>query len=142
MLDYEIIKAFINNLENDQAPVMDENREIERTAYDEGRHIYSIDFEVGFYGTVTVRVLVQWGLMEKLLLNRDRMVRWDADSADTLHIYLKLPNQPDVGYTTVLFKDDVKRLWERIHLSNNPFPEDESVEDIWVKLYNRGVWEM
>lgn len=142
MLDYEIIKAFINNLENDQAPVMDENREIERTAYDEGRHIYSIDFEVGFYGTVTVRVLVQWGLMGKLLLNKDRMVRWDADSADALHIYLKLPNQPDAEYTTVLFKDDVKRLWERIHFSNRPFPEDESVEDIWVKLYNRGVWGM
>ncbi len=117
---------------------MDENREIERTAYDE----YSIDFEVGFYGTVTVRVLVQWGLMEKLFLNKDRMVRWDADSADALHIYLKLPNQPDVEYTTVLFKDDVKRLWKRIHFSNRPFPEDESVEDIWVKLYNRGVWEM
>lgn len=128
-------KAFINNLENDQAPVMDENREIERTAYDE----YSIDFEVGFYGTVTVRVLVQWGLMEKLLLNRGRMVRWDADSADALHIYL---NQPDVEYTTVLFKDDVKRMWKRSHPSNSPFPADESVEDIWVKLYNRGVWEM
>ena len=138
MLDYEIIKAFINNLENDQAPVMDESREIERNAYDEGRHIYSIDFEVGFYGTVNVRVLVQWGLMEKLFLNKDRVVRWDADSADALHIYLKLPNQPDVEYTTVLFKDDVKRMWKRSH----PFPEDESVEDIWVKLYNRGVWEM
>lgn len=138
MLDYEIIKAFINNLEKDQAPVLDENREIKRTAYDEGRHIYSIDFEVGFYGTVTVRVLVQWGLMEKLLLNRDRMVRWDADSAGALHIYLKLPNQPDVEYTTVLFKDDVKRIYP----SNSPFPADESVEDIWVKLYNRGVWEM
>lgn len=142
MLDYEIIKAFINNLENDQAPVLDENHEIERTAYDEGRHIYSIHFEVGLHGTVTVKVLVQWGLMEKLLLNRDRMVRWDADSADALHIYLKLPNQPDVEYTTVLFKDDVKRLWERTRSSNSPFPEDESVEDIWVKLYNRGVWEM
>lgn len=138
MLDYEIIKAFINKLENDQAPVPDENREIARTAYDEGRHIYSIDFEVGFYGTVTVRVLVQWGLMEKLLLNKDRMVRWDADSADALHIYLKLPNQPDVEYTTVLFKDDVRR----IHPSDSPFPADESVEDIWVKLYNRGVWKM
>ena len=138
MLDYEIIKAFINNLENDQAPVLDESREIKRTAYDE----YSIDFEVGFYGTVTVRVLVQWGLMEQLFLNKDRMVRWDADSADALHIYLKLLNQPDVEYTTVLFKDDVKRLWERIHPSNSPFPADESVEDIWVKLYSRGVWEM
>ena len=51
-------------------------------------------------------------------------------------------NQPDVEYTTVLFKDDVKRLWERIHPSNSPFPADESVEDIWVKLYSRGVWEM
>ena len=134
-----IIKAFINNLENDQAPVLDENREIERTTYDEGRHIYSIHFEVGLYGTVTVKVHVQLGLMEKLFINKDRMVRWDADSADALHIYL---NQPDVEYTTVLFKDDVKRMWERIHSSNNPLPADESVEDIWVKLYNRGVWEM
>lgn len=139
MLDYETIKAFINNLEKDQAPVLDENHEIERTAYEEGRHIYSINFEADFYGDVTVKVLVQWGLMEKLFLNKDRMVRWSADCYDALHIYLKLPNQPDVEYATVLFKDDVKRLWEP---SNNPFPEDESVEDIWVKLYNRGVWEM
>lgn len=139
MLDYEIIKAFINNLENDQAPVLDESREIERTAYDEGRHIYSIHFEVGYYGTVNVKVHVQWGLMEKLFLNKDR---WGADCYDAMHIYLRLPDQPDVEYTTVLFKDDVKRLWERVCPSNSPFPEDESVEDIWVKLYNRGVWEM
>ena len=142
MLDYEIIKAFINNLENDQAPVLDENHEIKRTAYEEGRHIYSIHFEVGLHGTVTVKVHVQWGLMEKLFLNKDRMVRWDADTADALHIYLKLPNQPDVEYTTVLFRDDVKCMWKRSHTSSSPFPEDESVEDIWVKLYNRGVWEM
>ena len=139
MLDYEIIKAFINNLEKDQAPVLDENRDIERTAYDEGRHIYSIRFEVGLHGTVTAKVHVQWGLMEQLFLNKDRMVRWDAGTADALHVYLKIPNQPDVEYTTVLFKDDVKRMWKRSHPSNSQFPEDESVEDIWVKLYNRGV---
>ena len=138
MLNYEIIKAFINNLENDQAPVLDKNR----TAYDEGRHIHSIYFGVDYSGTVTAKVHVQWGLMKKLLLNKDRVVRWDSDTADALHIYMRLPNQPDVEYTTVLFKDGVKRLWERTHSSNSPFPEDESVEDIWTKLYKRGVWEM
>lgn len=138
MLDYEIIKEFIIDLENDQAPVLDECR----TAYDEGRHIYSINFEVDFDGTVTVKAHVQWGLMEQLFLNKDRMVSWSADCYDALHIYLRLPNQPGVEYTTVLFKEDVERLWERTRSSNSPFPEDESVEDIWVKLYNRGVWEM
>ena len=142
MLDYEIIKAFANNLENDQAPVLGAHREIERTAYDEGRHIHSINFEVSLKGTVTVRVHVQWGLMEQLFLNKDRVVRWSSGEADALHIHLKLPNQPNVEYTTVLFKDDVQRLWERIHSSNSPFPEDESVEDVWAKLYERGVWEM
>ena len=142
MLDYEIIKAFANNLENDQAPVLDEHREIERTAYDEGRHIYDVTFEVSLSGAVTAKVHVQWGLMEQLFLNKDRMVRWSSDCYDALHIYLRLPNQPDVEFSTVLFKNDVKRLWERIHSSNSPFPEDESVEDVWVKLYNRGVWEM
>lgn len=142
MLDYEIIKAFINNLENDQAPVLDEHREIERTAYDEGRHIHSINFEVGLSGTVTVKVHVQWGLMEQLFLNQDRMVRWFSDTADALHIYLRLASQPDVEYTTVLFKDDVERLWERIHSSNSPYPEDLSIVGVWRKLYERGVWEM
>ena len=138
MLDYEIIKEFIIDLENDQAPVLDECR----TAYDEGRHIYSITFEVAFDGTVTVKAHVQWGLMEQLFLNKDRRVCWNADSTDALHIYLRLPNQPEVEYTTVLFKEDVKRLWERTHSSNSPFPETEAVEDIWTKLYKRGVWEM
>lgn len=142
MLDYEIIKAFINNLENDQAPVLDEHREIERTAYDEGRHIYTVNFEVSLSGVVTAKVHVQWGLMEQLFLNKDRMVRWHSDTADALHIYLRLPNQPDVEYTTVLFKDDVKRLWERIHSSNSPYPEDLSIVGVWRKLYERGVWEM
>ena len=142
MLDYEIIRAFANNLENDQAPVLDEHREIERTAYDEGRHIYTINFEVSLSGVVTAKVHVQWGLMEQLFLNQDRMVRWNSYTADALHIYLRLASRPDVVYTTVLFKYDLKRLWERIHSSNSPFPKDESVEDIWVKLYNRGVWEL
>lgn len=141
MLDYEIIKAFISNLENDQAPVLDEHREIERTAYDEGRHIYAINFEVGLSGTVTAKVHVQWGLMEQLFLNKDRMVRWSSDFFYSIHIYLRLPNQPDVEYTTVLFIDDVKRLWG-VSTPNSPYPEGMSVEDVWVKLYNRGVWDM
>lgn len=142
MLEYEHIKAFAKNLENDQAPVLDEHREIERTAYDEDRHIYGVHFEVSLSGVVSARVHVQWGLIEQLFLNKDRMVRWHSDTADALHICLRLPNQPDVEYTTVLFEDDVKRLWERIHSSNSPFPEDASVEDIWVRLYSRGVWEL
>lgn len=142
MLDYEIIKAFINNLENDQAPVLDEHREIERTAYDEGRHIYGVHFEVSLSGAVSARVHVQWGLMEQLFLNKDRMVRWHSDTADALHIHLRLAGQPDVEYTTVLFNDDVKRLWERIHSSNSPYPEDLSIVGVWRKLYERGVWEM
>lgn len=142
MLDYEIIKAFAKNLENDQAPVLDEHREIERTAYDEGRHIYTINFEVSLSGVVTAKVHVQWGLMEQLFLNQDRMVRWNSYTADALHIHLRLASQPDVEYTTVLFKDDVKRLWERIHSSNSPYPEDLSIVGVWRKLYERGVWEL
>lgn len=137
MLDYENIKALINNLETDQAPVLDEHREIKRTAYDEGRHIYSINFEVSLSGTATAKVHVQWGLMKQLLLNKDRIVRWSADSTDALHIYLRLESQPEVEYTTVLFKHDMKRIYS----SNSPFPETEAVEDVWVKLFNRGVWE-
>lgn len=145
MLDYESIKALINNLETDQAPVLDEHREIKRTAYDEGRHIYSINFEVSLSGMVYVKVHVQWGLMKQLLLNKDRIVRWSADSNDALHVYLRLASQPEVEYTTVLFQHDMKRLWQSIYYSNSPcppFPENEAVEDIWVKLYNRGVWEV
>lgn len=142
MLNYEIIKAFANNLENDQAPVLDEHREIERTAYDEGRHVYSVHFEVSLSGTVTTKIHVQWGLMEQLFLNKDRAVRWSSDCADALHIYLRLANEPDVEYTTVLFKEDVQRLWERIHSSNSPYPEDLSIVGVWRKLYERGVWEM
>lgn len=138
MLNYEIIKAFINSLENDQAPVLDESSEIERTAYDEGRHIYSINFEVSFHGTVTAKVLVQWGLMEQLLRNKYRVVRWHSDTEDALHIYLRLPNQPDVKYVAVLFKDDVKRLWDT---DNEPYPEDKSISDVWDELYKKGVWK-
>ena len=76
--------------------------------------------------------------MAQLFLNKHRRVCWNADGPDALHIYLKLARQPDVEYTTMLFKDDVKRLWKRSYPSNSPFPED----DIWVTLYNRGVWEM
>ena len=142
MLDYEYIEAFVKNLENDQAPVLDEHREIERTAYDEDRHIYSIRFEVGLYGDVLAKAHVQWGLMEQLFLNKDRMVRWSSDTVDALHICLRLPDQPGVEYTTILFKDDVKRLWERIHSSNSPYPEDLSILGVWAKLYERGVWEL
>lgn len=142
MLDYESIKALVNSLENDQAPVLDEHREIERTAYDEGRHIYSINFEVSLLGTVTAKVHVQWGWMKQLLLNKDRIVRWSADSPDVLHFYLRLESQPEVEYTTVLFKDDVRRLWQSSNSACPPFPETESVEDIWVKLFNRGGYTL
>ena len=136
MLDYESIKALVNSLENDQAPVLDEHSEIERTAYDEG---YSINFEVSLLGTVTAKVHVQWGLMKQLLLNKDR---WSADGPDVLHFYLRLPNQPEVEYTTVLFKGDVRRLWQSSNSACPPFPETESVEDIWVKLFNRGGYTL
>ena len=142
MLDYKIIKAFANNLENDQAPMLDEHREIARTAYDEDRYIYSVSFEVSLSGTVTAKVHVQWGLMEQLFLNKNRAVRWDRSGADALHLYLRLDSQPNVEYTTVLFKDDVQHLWERIHSSNSPYPEDLSIVGVWTKLYERGVWEM
>lgn len=145
MLDYESIKALINNLETDQAPVLDEHHEIKRTAYDEGRHIYSINFEVSLSGTATAKVHVQWGLMKQLLLNKDRIVRWSADSNDALHFYLRLESQPEVEYTTILFKYDMKRLWQRVYSSNSPcppFPENEAVEDIWVKLFNRGGYTL
>lgn len=142
MLDYEIIKAFINNLENDQAPVLDEHREIERTAYDEGRHIHSINFEVGLSGVVTAKVHVQWRLMEQLLINQHRTVRWSDGGDDVVHVVLQLDSQPDVEYTAVLFKYDLERLWKRIHSSNTPYPEDLSAVDVWAKLYERGVWKM
>lgn len=142
MLNYSQLKSFAEQLEYDQLPTMGEHREIQATAYDEGRHIYSINFEVGLLGTVTIKMHVQWGVMEQLLLNPDRMVRWSSDAADALHIYTRFPDQPDAEYTAVLFKDDLKVLWERINYESYPFPEEDSAEDIWVNLYNRGVWEM
>lgn len=167
MLDYETIKALINNLETDQAPVAasdehnehNEHNKIERTAYDEGRHIYSINFTVSLSGTVIAKVHVQWGLMKQLLLNKDRIVRWSASAPDVLHFNLRLASQPEVEYTTVLFKDDMRRLWQQ-DSSNSacppcspcspcspcppfpPFPENEAVEDIWVKLFNRGGYTL
>lgn len=142
MLNYSQLKAFAEQLEYDQLPTLDEHREIQATAYDEQRHICSVTFEVSLSGAVTIKVHVQWGVMEQLFLNPDRMVRWSSDAADALHIYMRFPDQPDVEYTTVLFKDDVKRLWERIHSSNSPYPEDLSIVGVWAKLYERGVWEM
>ena len=142
MLHYEQLKAFADLLEQDQAPTIDEHREIQATAYDEGRHIYNVGFEVSISGAVTAKVHVQWRLMEQLFLNKDRMVTWNADTTDALHIRLKLASQPDVEYTTVLFQDDVQRLWERIHSSNSPYPEDLSIVGVWAKLYERGVWEL
>ena len=142
MLNYSQLKTFAEQLEYDQLPTLDEHREIQATAYDEQRHIYSVTFEVSLSGAVTIKVHVQWGIMEQLFLNKDRMVRWSSDTDDALHIYMRFPEQPDVVYTTVLFKDDVKRLWERIHSSNSPYPEDLSIVGVWAKLYERGVWEM
>lgn len=142
MLNYEQIKSFATLLEQDQAPVLDEHREIERTAYAEGRHIYSVLFDVALDGTAVAKVHVQWPIMEQLMLNQGRTLSWSASGTDGVHLELRLESHPGVVYVQVLFKDDLQDLWERIHSINSPFPEELSAVGIWAKLYERGVWEL
>ena len=144
MLNYEQIKAFATLLEQDQAPQVDpETKEVIRNAYDEGQHIYTINFTVcSVTGEVTTKVHIQWGLMEQLLLHVDREVWWNTYELDCIHLHMSLKSQPGVEYTTVLFRDDLRTLWERINSPLHPFPEHEPLADVWATLYKRGVWEV
>lgn len=144
MLPYEQLRAFASLFEQDVAPQVDpETEEIVKTAYDEGRHVYTINFQSSSdTGEVEVKVHVQWSLIEQLFLHRDHHVSWSAYERGTVHLHLTIESQPGVEYTAVLFKDDLRKLWERINSPLHPYPENESCEDVWVKLFNRGVWEV
>lgn len=137
MLDYPELDAFRNLLEQDQ------KHSIEGLpAYVENRRVYSIHFNADYDGNVTIDCHIQWGLMEQLLVFNKWSMTWSASTSDSVHVHVTRAEEPGVTYTAVLFKSDLKMLWERIHSSNNPYPEETAVEDVWAHLYNRGVWEL
>lgn len=160
MLNYEVLHQFRKLLEQDQEPTRERLCDVnpalatdpktglidtETAAYDEKRRVFSINFEPGYDGRVTIKCHVQWEVMEQLMVGNAWSMTWSANQIgddESLHLHMELREQPDVEYTTVLFKCDVKALWKRIHCSDHPYPDDKSIAEVWEILYNRGVWEM
>lgn len=136
MLTYEVLDQFRKALEADQAPSTDPATGcIDTTPYDENRMVYHISFEVDIYGQVTIRCLVQFGVMEQLMSGN----KWSTscyEGSENLHLDMKLEEQPGVVYTTVLSKRDIKALYERMCI---PYPEGKSITEAWEILYGKGV---
>lgn len=162
MLDYQIIKQFAEVLTTDQAPTFPKRAnptnsnsnsnnpniadELECiTAFEEKRGIHSITFEVAFKGEVHVRCHVQPAVLEQLLIDniteKSGLV-WSSYGLDHVHLTLVLKEHRGVVYTSVLDRHDLKEMWEKIHSDKKPFPINETAEQIWTKLYNRGVWNV
>lgn len=167
MLDYQTIKQFAEVLTTDQAPTyskevnptdlnlanstqnqkwINELEDLEfTTAFEEKRGIHSITFEVAFKGEVVVRCHVQPAVLEQLLVNniteKSGLV-WSSYGLDYVHLSLVLREHHGVVYTSVLDKFDLKEMWEKMHSDKKPFPINETAEQIWTKLYNRGVWNV
>lgn len=137
MLGYECLDTFRGWLERDQAPTKKRLCDVE-----ENRKIFSIRFDTDYDGNVSIDCHIQWGLMEQLMVDKYWDMTWDAYDPEIVHLHLTREQEKNVVYTVVMTKAKLKTLWERIHGPNHPFPEDEAAEDIWVQLYNRGVWEM
>lgn len=165
MLDYQTIKQFAEVLTTDQAPTFPkgvnptdlnsgnttqtctnkpENLEF-ITAFEEKRGIHSITFEVAFKGEVNVRCHVQPAVLEQLLINnideKSGLV-WSSYGPDHVHLTLVLKDHRGVIYTSILDRHDLKEMWEKMHSDKKPFPINETAEQIWTKLYNRGVWNV
>lgn len=140
MLTYEVLDQFRKALEADQAPSTDPATGcIDTTPYDENRMVYHISFEVDIYGQVTIRCLVQFGVMEQLMSGNKWSMTWTTlgtGADETLHPDMELENQPGVVYTTVLSKRDIKALYERMCI---PYPEDKSITEAWEILYGKGM---
>lgn len=135
MLNYEQIKNFANLLEQDQEP----NDKV--VSYEEGRKVYAIRFETDYYGRVSVDCHVQWPVLEQMMVGRDWSIAWSAGDTDSVHLKLIEHHDTNVSYSCVLFKHDLRELWDRIH-ATTPFPKDTPAVMVWEKLYNRGVWEV
>lgn len=144
MLTYEVLDQFRKALEADQAPrsipaTDPELEPVEVSAYNEKRHVYRIDFETAYDGHVTIRCHVQLEVMQKLMASSSGSMTWettDTGAGESLHLYMELKNQPGVVYTTVLFKCDIKALYERMCI---PYPEDKSITEAWEILYGKGM---
>lgn len=140
MLTYEVLDQFRKALEADQASSTDPATGcIDTTPYDENRMVHHISFEVDIYGQVTIRCLVQFGVMEQLMSGNKWSMAWSTscyEGSENLHLDMKLEEQPDVRYTTVLSKRDIKALYERMCI---PYPEDKSITEAWEILYGKGM---
>lgn len=144
MLTYEVLDQFRKALEVDQAPrsipATDPKLEpVKVSAYDERRYVYRIDFETAYDGHVTIRCLVQFEVMQKLMASSSWSMTWTTLGTgvdETLHPDMELKNQPGVVYTTVLHKRDIKALYERMCI---PYPEDKSITEAWEILYGKGM---
>lgn len=140
MLTYEVLDQFRKALEADQAPSTDPATGcIDTTPYDENRMVYRIDFEVDIYGQVTIRCLVQFEVMQKLMASSSWSMTWTTlgtGADENLHPDMELKNQPGVVYTTVLSKRDIKALYERMCI---PYPEGKSITEAWEILYGKGM---
>lgn len=144
MLTYEVLDQFRKDLEADQAPrsipaTDPELEPVEVSAYSEKRHVYYINFEVDIQGHVTIRCLVQFGVMEQLMSGNKWSMTWSTTGTgadECLHLAMELKNQPGVVYTTVLFERDIKALYERMCI---PYPKDKSVTEAWEILYSEGM---
>lgn len=138
MLTYEVLDQFRKALEADQAPSTDpETGRIDTTSYEENRMVHFINFEVDIYGQVTIRCLVQFGVMQKLMASSPWSMTWSTNGTgddECLHPDMKLENQPGVVYTTVLDKRDIKAIYERMCI---PYPEDKSITEAWEILYGK-----
>lgn len=142
MLTYEVLDQFRKALEADQAsrliPATDPELEpVKVSAYSEKRHVYQINFDVDIHGQATIRCLVQFGVMEQLMSGNKWSMTWSTTGTgadECLHLAMELKNQPGVVYTTVLFKYNIKALYERMCI---PYPKDKSITEAWEILYAR-----
>lgn len=144
MLTYEVLDQFRKALEADQAPrsipaTDPELEPVEVSAYNEKRYVYRIDFETAYDGHVTIRCLVQFEVMQKLMASSSWSMTWTTlgtGADENLHPDMELKNQPGVVYTTVLSKRDIKALYERMCI---PYPEGKSITEAWEILYGKGM---
>lgn len=144
MLTYEVLNQFRNALEADQAPrfipaTNPKLEPVEVSAYTEKRHVFYINFEVDIHGQVTIRCLVQFGVMEQLMSGNKWSMTWSTTGTgadECLHLAMELKDQPGVVYTTVLFECDIKAIYERMCI---PYPEDKSITEAWEILYGKGM---
>lgn len=162
MLKFEELDAFRRLLEADQAlsatielttgipGEVDVVAKSGCTAYEELRHIYTVTFNVDYWGKVTINVHIQWqplrALIRKLTggVKLQNALHWDSFNVSCVHLRLEHPEQPGVVYSCILEHSDLRSLWVQMGHSVGSYPNSKNIaaEDIWTQLVGEGVLEL